>query len=250
MPALPETDKGTFFAAKRSLGIVVGLVVILSALTFVFFLIYSKRGKADLGELFLKEFKTSTNEVDFGADFRKARYLDNFELSATAESKIDKFKPLNQNFDYLTSVYISTHDPFLRTKAIELADYLKSNYSKESSGFKLEVPCLDSSCTSIEYPTEIKEVLKLSESAKFPEDSNYQAFVKKSLESAVIASDKLDKFNNYLTALEYFSIAYQKKQDANVKLAGEKLLEFIKANFSQEFKNQTNLNGEDKFAFK
>lgn len=253
MPELPATDKGNVFFTKRYFGALVAfllIVVILLTVTLWFLQRISKEKTSWPKEVFLENFKKSTEEVDFGGYLRKTRYLDNFEISATAEAKPDKYNPLYQNFGYLASAYRASHDPFLRTKALELGNYLKATYQEESSEYKFEVECLDGSCTSVEYSDDLKEILRLVDSAKFPEDSDYAGFFKRSLETAVIKTDKNEKFNAYIAAFQYLWLAYQKKPDANVKDAGQKLLVFIDSSYPQELAKIKAIDGENKFIFK
>lgn len=251
MPALPSTGEENVFAAKRHFGVlfVFALILLVVSVSAGFYF-YKIRATQKAKVEFLEEFKKSTAKVDFGAALRNTRYQSNFEISATAEARVNKFAPLYENFGYLRSNYLSSHDAFLRTKALELAGYLKNTYPAEVAKYKLEIECLDASCVSAQYPQEVQEVLKLIDQAKFPQDSDYQGFVKRSLESAVIKSDRAEKFNNYFSAFQYLWLAYQKKQDANVRLAGEKLLDFIKAGYPKELENLKAVQDESRFIFK
>lgn len=245
MSVLPSAQKGNVFSAKRHVGVFAVLAIIVAILSLAFLV-----SKKDLKDGFVEKFKQSTKEADFGGFDRNERYLSNFELYATAESKVNKFSPLSQNFLYLASAYKANHDPFYRTKALELASYLKANYREESSNVNLDLECLDSSCASIKYPQEVKKVLEIVDEAKFSEGTDYKGLIKGSLDAAALKSDNSEKFNAYLSAFQYLWLSYQKTPDSNIKTAGEKLLEYINSTFPDQLKRVKGLSGEDKFIFK
>ena len=197
---------------------------------------------------FVRDFKNETSSLEFSGYLWKKRFFDNLDQVGSEHDPVKQFGLLSQNLSILKSDYLASHDSRTRISAERLATMLNENFQKADPNL-LKIPCLDSVCGSITYPTEIEEILESMDQTNFPSDFDYRNVIDNAFSDASLSTSEEEKFANYDKAFQYFWIAYKNNKDPKIKEAGEKLLLYLERNFQKKLEQIKKDRGEELFHF-
>lgn len=176
---------------------------------------------------FLDQMRQEAQLIQFPSSHLKNRYMENLDTSSQEKDSQKQFEALSANFDILSGLYSSTHNPQTREKAQKLGDFITGVFPKSQG--KFTVPCLDGTCGKLAYSPEEEEILALAGEAVFKDPETKKDFFR-NMEAAALTSEDRQKWNYYDSAFRIVQaeIKEVKDNDSRLKNLAEKLKGLIK----------------------
>lgn len=220
---------GPKFLSKKSLILIFAPLILLVFLIVILLVLRSSQTPPKMPAIDIAQ-------INFSSPLEKESFLKNFEAAEKEKDQAKKYQLLEESFTILMGFYIGSHDPATRQQAEIFAKFMAKefpeNYQKKQSMFT--VPCLDLACGSANYPVEIKN-LQTELKAISALDQQVLKNLLKKFEAAAISADKSLQWTNYLAVFQSLKSEYARTKDTKISAAGEKLKNFLKQNYPQDF---------------
>jgi hypothetical protein len=238
-PLLPKPKFS--LPSKKIILIITVLILALILLGLCFFkskeLQNILRPKSQKVSQFIDAYKNETSSLNFPGQHWRSKFSDNLSQALSEKDSAKQFELFSNNFDILKWMYADSHDSSTRQSALNLSEFLKKEYSKEyeAKAKQFDIPCLDSSCTTISPPADVQEIIALVKEAKFRDPLSKKSILNK-LDTAVLVTDENQKFNIYNAAFLEIRSEWDVTKEPGVKKVGEKILELIQKNYPEQYK--------------
>ena len=210
-------------------------IIILTAFFFITSQNLSQKTQSPQYFSFLNQLRQEAGTLQFPSSFVKNRYLENIKAASGESDSEKQLAALSYNFNILSSMYSSTHDPAIREKAQKLGDFVKSAFPNTNEA-QFNVSCLDSSCGNLVYAPEEEEILALASEATFKDPKTKEDFFR-NMEAANAVEDQNTKWHYYDSVFRIVQMEIKdlKNEDVRLKELGQKILEFIKVKYPEQY---------------
>lgn len=229
LPVSPSVPK--FKPVLKSKYLLVFALLLLCVLAGLFFL-----GK----ELKLFEKRVSARpdlnleQINYPSTVWKERINKNFDLASKETKKNDQLELYLSIFDDLVGIYTNDHQSSSREQAKSLKDFIEREFSDSDKVRVLEVPCLDRSCGSSEVPDAITDVYGFVKDGP-PLDPVVADNLAKKFEAASVSTNEEYKWGEYLAIFNSLKSESARTGNSDIKKAGEEMINFMRAEYSQRF---------------